>query len=103
MTAQEGHKWKRDYDAARARGASMSAAIHQANNPEPPDNTVADVARTLCAIANDLRAAGDIGLVRLDPDGVAPAEITLADELWLCAFRLDQEVAMSRPENGGTA
>lgn len=49
---------------------------------------VADCARHLAMIAGDLRAAGDVPLVRLDDDGVAPEPLTLADEIWLIAVRL---------------
>jgi hypothetical protein len=49
----------------------------------------AECAHTLRCIANDLRSAGDVPLVMLDEDGVAPADISLADELWLIALRLD--------------
>lgn len=44
-------------------------------------------------IANDLRAAGDVPLVMLRPDGVTPAMISLADELWLVALNLDHRLA----------
>lgn len=49
-------------------------------------------AAQLRSIANDLRSAGDVNLVVLDEQGVAPADITLADELWLIALMLDDEV-----------
>ena len=48
-----------------------------------------ECAKHLCLIAADLRAAGDASLVILSSEGVAPASITLADELWLIALRLD--------------
>jgi hypothetical protein len=47
------------------------------------------VAVALRKLSADVRAAGDAPLVRLDEDGVAPAGITLADELWLYALQLD--------------
>jgi hypothetical protein len=62
------------------------------------DETVKDVARTLRAIAADVRSAGDVPLVELSEDGVTPAAITLADELWLTALRLDPDGAFSTPE-----
>lgn len=34
-------------------------------------------------ISTDLRAAGDVALVRLSDDGVGPDAISLADELYL--------------------
>ena len=49
-------------------------------------------AAQLRSIANDLRSAGDVNLVVLDEQGVAPADITLADELRLIALMLDDEV-----------
>jgi hypothetical protein len=51
--------------------------------------TPLQVAEWLRRIASDLRAAGDVKLVNLDEDGVSPANITLADEIWLAAFQLD--------------
>ena len=50
-------------------------------------------ARHLRLIAKDLRLAGDAPLVRLHPDGVSDQAITLADELWLIALRLDPDHA----------
>jgi hypothetical protein len=47
------------------------------------------MAKTLRKISADVRGAGDMGLVILDDDGVAPAPISLADELWLYALLLD--------------
>lgn len=52
-------------------------------------------------ISADLRAWGDVALVCLDDNGVAPAPITLADELWLIAFQLDQDEAMKPRNHGG--
>jgi len=43
-------------------------------------------------IAADLRSAGDLSLVLLSEDGVQPADITLADELWLLSLRADNEL-----------
>lgn len=54
-----------------------------------------DASEQLRAIARDIRAAGDIPLVRLDDDGVTPEAITLADELWLIAFQLDEDASMA--------
>lgn len=39
-----------------------------------------------------LRAAGDVPLVELDREGIRYAAITLADELWLIAVRLDDDL-----------
>ena len=58
-----------------------------------PDPIRTEIAEALCHLAADLRSAGDVDLVLLDEDGVAPADITLADELWLYALRLDPDVA----------
>ena len=57
--------------------------------------SVTNAVIALCRIANDLRLAGDVRLVLMDSDGVAPAAISLADELWLIAFSLDGDIAMS--------
>ena len=56
--------------------------------------TVDELADQLCRIARDLRTAGDVALVELDENGVTPANITLADELWLIALRLNDDIAM---------
>ncbi len=65
------------------------------------DATIRNVACQLRLIANDLRAAGDIPLVRFDEEGVAPDPLTLADELWLAAACLDpvNKFANARKEN----
>lgn len=59
------------------------------------DQTASECAGHLVLIARDLRQAGDARLVRLSGDGVASAGITLADELWLIALRLDGKSAMA--------
>lgn len=48
-------------------------------------------------IASDLRESGDVPLVRLSDDGVGPADISLADELWLVAFSLDPTLGERDP------
>jgi hypothetical protein len=48
-----------------------------------------DCAEHLRKIADDLRSAGDIPLVALSEEGVTRQWVTLADELWLIALRLD--------------
>lgn len=52
----------------------------------------ANVALALRRIAADIRLAGDVRLVRLNEDGVAPAEFTLSDELWMNALLLDGKI-----------
>ena len=59
------------------------------NESRPSDEDIADCARQLILIGRDLRAAGDVPLVRFTEDGLVPASITLADELELIALRLD--------------
>ena len=54
--------------------------------------TVAECSRHLVLIARDLRAAGDVELVRLSEDGVTQEYVTLADELWLIAVRLGARI-----------
>lgn len=61
------------------------------------DAVCVEEARHLRLIANDLRAAGDIPLVELSEDGVAHSAVTLADELWLIALRLDSSGAFGGP------
>ena len=56
------------------------------------DEKLLMVGRTLRIIAADVKAAGDMGLVRLSPDGVTEAEITLSDELWLLALLADGRI-----------
>lgn len=46
-------------------------------------------AEWLIEIARDLRAAGDLPLVRLNEDGVTPEPLSLAGELELIALQLD--------------
>ena len=58
----------------------------------------ADAASWLVRIANDLRSAGDMPLVSMDVNGVGPASISLADELWLVAFCLDADTATNPSE-----
>lgn len=60
-------------------------------------STETECAAALRAIAADVRAAGDVPLVILNRDGVAPAAITLADELWLIALRLDPAGTWAAP------
>ncbi len=57
------------------------------------EEVVVEEARHLRHIARDLRVAGDISLVLLSDDGVRAAGITLADEIWLIASRLDPDHA----------
>ena len=67
------------------------------------EQVAVEEARHLRLIANDLRLAGDVPLSRihLDEEGapaaVGPADITLADELWLIALRLDPDHAFDTP------
>lgn len=56
-----------------------------------PDE-ITGMAKQLICIANDLRSAGDVPLVLLDPDGIRTTALTLADELWLIAVRLDDSL-----------
>lgn len=56
-----------------------------------PDEITA-MGKQLICIANDLRSAGDVPLVRLDKDGLRTDMLTLADELWLIAVRLDDDL-----------
>lgn len=80
------------YDAA-------AADIQFANQATPirlPDERIG-VAETLCHIADDVRTAGDMGLVRLSDDGVTTQAFTLSDELWMQALRLDPDVAFDHP------
>ncbi len=58
-----------------------------------PIQAAVEEARHLRLIANDLRTAGDVPLVNIGMEGVSPASITLADELWLIALRLDPSSA----------
>ena len=58
-----------------------------------PSPLCVEEARQLRLIANDLRTAGDVPLVNIGMEGVSPASITLADELWLIALRLDPDHA----------
>lgn len=44
-------------------------------------------------LSRDVRSAGDMKLVQLSEDGVSDLPITLADELWLIALRMDPEHA----------
>lgn len=53
----------------------------------------AEAASWLVRIANDLRSAGDMPLIRMNTNGVGPASMSLADELWLVAFCLDIDTA----------
>ena len=53
---------------------------------------ITGMAKQLICIANDLRSAGDVPLVLLDKDGVRSTVLTLADELWLIAVRLDDSL-----------
>lgn len=61
----------------------------------PDEFTRARAAEWLARISRDVRLAGDMSLVHLDEDGVRPAGMTLADEIWLVASQLDWDVAMS--------
>lgn len=72
--------------------------------PNVGPETIAECARQLILIGRDLRAAGDVGLVRFTDDGLIPAEITLADELELIAMRLDFDGCMehARDSEGPT-
>jgi hypothetical protein len=45
----------------------------------------------LRVIAADLRMAGDVQQVQITEDGVTPQYLTLADDLWLIALRLDPD------------
>jgi hypothetical protein len=62
-----------------------------------PNEVCVEEARHLRLIANDLRVNGDVQLKRLSEDGVSDAEISLADELWLIALRLDPDHAFDQP------
>lgn len=62
--------------------------------------TVMEVALCLRKISRDLRSAGDVPLVLMDPDGVAPADVTLSDELWLLAFSLDPRLTTEEDDRG---
>lgn len=62
-------------------------------SPNADSGRVIECARQLRLIANDLRTAGDMRLVRLSEDGISNADISLADELWLVALRLDPDRA----------
>lgn len=53
--------------------------------------TVLDCAAHLRYLADQLRAAGDVPMVRLSVEGVGPEALTLADELWLVSHRLDPD------------
>lgn len=66
-----------------ATGAGMALA-------EPDEIT--GMAKQLILIANDLRVAGDVPLVLIDKDGIRGDMLTLADELWLIAVRLDDDL-----------
>lgn len=55
------------------------------------DQTRIECSRTLRVIAADLRMAGDVQQVQLTEDGVTPEFLTLADDLWLIALRLDPD------------
>lgn len=58
-----------------------------------PDAPHVTEARHLRLIANDLRLAGDVPLALISEEGVATTALTLADELWLIALRLDPQHA----------
>ena len=62
-----------------------------------PDTICVEEARHLRLIANDLRLAGDIELRLLSEEGVSDYPVTLADELWLIALRLDPEHGFDQP------
>lgn len=64
---------------------------------------VAECAEHLALIAKDLRAAGDLSLVRLSEDGVTDDYMTLADELWLIAFRLGHPIENDGRDDAGNA
>ncbi len=51
------------------------------------------LARQLAQISVQVRDLGDVQLVLLGADGVGPAGVTLADELWLIAYQLDVDAA----------
>jgi len=66
------------------------------SDTDGPAADTARCARWLVDIAGDLRSAGDIELLRVSEEGVAPDCISLADELWLVAATLDFDMAMRR-------
>ena len=51
-----------------------------------------EIAEHLALIVRDLRNAGDVQMVRMDENGVAPAEISLADELEVIVAALGGQV-----------
>lgn len=59
-----------------------------------------DAAAWLILIARDLRAAGDVPLVRLSEDAVNDHPLTLAGELELIAMQLDYDGCMKRATVG---
>jgi hypothetical protein len=59
------------------------------------------LARQLSQISLQVREAGDVPLVHISADGVAPLGVTLADELYLIAFQLDAEAAESVSREAG--
>lgn len=61
---------------------------------------VEECAAWLIRIARDLRAAGDVPLVRLGTEGVTDEALTLAGELELIALQLDFEGVTSRARQG---
>lgn len=63
-----------------------------------PDSgvSVPQCARWLTNIARDLRAAGDVQLVRLSDDGVSQEPLSLGGELELVALQLDFEGVIAR-------
>lgn len=53
------------------------------------DDEPFDAGRHLRYLSREVRGAGDMGLVLLSEDGVSTISLTLADELWLVAHRID--------------
>ena len=56
-----------------------------------PSQVCRECSQALRILAAELRMAGDVQQVRLTEDGVTPQFLTLADELWLIALRLDPD------------
>lgn len=83
-------------DSNPPAGALLDLAIaHQADAALRA--TVAECADQLRHLADAVRSAGDVPMVRLDADGIAPEPITLADHIWLVSHRLDPDHLFGEP------
>lgn len=64
----------------------------------PERRAAIECAEHLRTVAQDVREAGDVPLVRLSKEGVTTQAITtLADELWTIALRLDHRMSNDQP------